>query len=67
MPAGQIRAIGAKVADEAVVQSMGMESEGIGMLFALTLRDPAGHHVRLISSETFNKAARKYSAERDEL
>jgi hypothetical protein len=68
MPAGQIRAIGAKMADdELLVQSMGMEVEGIGTLFSLTLRDPAGHHVRLISSETFDKAARKYSAERDEL
>lgn len=68
MPAGQIRAIGAKMADdESLVQSMGMEAEGIGILFSLTLIDPVGHHVRLISSETFDKAARKYSAERDEL
>jgi catechol 2,3-dioxygenase-like lactoylglutathione lyase family enzyme len=67
MPAGQIRAIGARAAEEDVVHPMGMELEGIGMLFSLSLRDPAGHHVRIVSSETFDKAAVKYSAERDEL
>ena len=66
MPAAMIRAINERVVDEStIVHPMGMELEAIGMLFSLPiLRGPEGHEVRLLSTESFNKAAQKYGAER---
>ena len=70
MPPGQIRAINERLIREdessnngghgSFVDGIGMQLLGhLGLIFGVTLRDPEGHEVRIISSSAFNEAVGK--------